>query len=102
MVTRILSDQTAQVDGFPRHVRELHHRSPSSDSRGESAVSEAVSDEQYIHLPMQELAAEGDVESDDGDAADGEGRVDEDVANPVELRRSLRQRRLPRECICYD
>ena len=102
VVTRILSDQAVEVDGFPRHVRELRHQSPSSDSRGKSAVSETESDEQHIHLPMQDLAAEGDVESDDGDAADREEHDDEAVANPIELRRSLRQRRPPREYTCYD
>lgn len=39
-VTRAVSDQTVEIDGVPRHGRDLPRRSLSAESRDEKDVAE--------------------------------------------------------------
>ncbi|KAG0715414.1 hypothetical protein GWK47_012001 [Chionoecetes opilio] len=88
-VTRELSDQAVEINGVPRHFRDLRHRSLSLASHEGCDVMDEECDELYIRLSTQDPA---------GDEADPDSG---DVPPREQLRRSTRERK-PRVCTYCD
>ncbi|KAK4322347.1 hypothetical protein Pmani_006904 [Petrolisthes manimaculis] len=87
VVTRVMSDHVVEINGVPRHVRDVRHRSPSMESQGGREVADEECDALYITVPAQAV----------GDGAVCEGDPDRDMHPPEGPRRSGRERR-PRIC----
>ena len=94
-VTRMLSDHAVEVNGIPRHVRDLRPRASNGDVDGTTEERDDEDDELLIRLPV---GVDGVGERDsDATTDEEEGNADTVVADAEMPRRSDRIRKL-REC----
>uniref|UniRef100_A0A5S6QCI9 Integrase catalytic domain-containing protein n=1 Tax=Trichuris muris TaxID=70415 RepID=A0A5S6QCI9_TRIMR len=104
-ITKILSDQTVEVDGMARHVKDIRHRSSHAEYQGKPTTSRDESDdEMLLYLTDENQAAEtnsltGTVTS----PQEPEDEVNQQQEQPQETepRRSTRRRRT-RHYSCCD
>lgn len=91
IVTGLVSNQVTEVDGIPRHVRDLRHRISPQNPQDQGTDTFGASNESLLvtfsvhDAPQVDQALEGS---------------DEDVGNQ-QLRRSTRTRK-PRQCLVCD
>ncbi|CDW58423.1 Pol protein, partial [Trichuris trichiura] len=54
-VTNVLSDQAVEVDGIPRHVRDIRRRTPSPDrQKGTNKTEDEVEEPLLIRMPIRD------------------------------------------------
>ena len=83
-VNKILSHQAVEVDGVPRHVRDLHHCTPQTPQE-DDVTTDSEDDALFIQLP-------GSIDEEEGN---------EDAAAGVELDRELPRQssKIRRHCV---
>uniref|UniRef100_A0A5S6Q174 Uncharacterized protein n=1 Tax=Trichuris muris TaxID=70415 RepID=A0A5S6Q174_TRIMR len=86
-ITKILSDQALEVDGVPRHVRDVRKQALSDEVQGNPSAQDN-GNELVVYFPAQPV--DDEAESVPGPPA----------AQLQELRRSSRVRRPPRYLCC--
>ena len=68
-VTRIVSNQAVDVDGVPRHVRDLRHCT-SQGSQDEAVTTDSGDETLLIQLPAEDGVTEESGSEDDADVAE--------------------------------
>ncbi|CDW61387.1 hypothetical protein TTRE_0000984701, partial [Trichuris trichiura] len=95
-VTGIPSRHTVEIDGIPRHVRELRHRAEPEESREQAQPEDDSDDELVLHFAQPKVQSMPKEEEPLTTCPIGEFE-----ALPARLKRSSRVREA-RTCACCD
>lgn len=106
VVTRVNSPQVVEVDGVPRHVRDLRHRDPSPPRRSSSPDTHEAPDDPPLYVEVHSRQQRQALGQEQRDPQPLTGQVMHVEPDPVaagqgtELRRSTRIRHPPQRFCC--